>query len=65
MRFMQLLKKTYPKKMQGEIIIDANYAQRQLGPKLLTRSIVENTKLSNRREKKIPEIIKAERREKL
>lgn len=28
-----------------EIIIDANYAQRQLGPKLLTRSIIEKYKI--------------------
>lgn len=35
-----------------EIIIDANYAQRQLGPKLLTKSIIEKYKIIQEKRRK-------------
>lgn len=46
-----IIKENLSQEDAREIIIDANYAQRQLGPKLLTRSIVEKYKIIQQKRK--------------
>lgn len=51
-QIMAVIKEDIADEEAREIIIDANYVQRQLGQKLMTRSIIEKYKLVQERRKK-------------